>query len=40
MWEEREVPPLGNPWDSKPEVLGIGSRTMQKREVPLILDTF
>lgn len=40
MWEERGVPLLGNPWDSKPEGLGMGSRMMQKREVLLILDSF
>lgn len=31
MWEERGVPLLGNPWDSKPEGLGMGSRMMQKK---------
>lgn len=39
-WDEWGVSLLGNPWDNKPEVLGTGSRTTQKGEVPLILDTF
>lgn len=40
MWEERGVPLLGNPWDSKPEGLGMESRMVQKREAPLILNSF
>jgi len=32
MWEDRGVPPLGNPWDSEPEVLGTGTRMMQKEK--------